>query len=111
MEDPDLSDIDRFILVRLQEQGLDFSPPASPAHWLRRVSFDLTGSATFTAGDGCVSGESFFVMPERKLWTICWPPSSMGALGAALAGHCPLCRHSWGECDRFHPISLFLHLP
>ena len=43
MEDPDLSDIDRFILVRLQEQGLDFSPPASPAHWLRRVSFDLTG--------------------------------------------------------------------
>ena len=30
-------------------------------------------------------------MPGRKLWTICWPPNSMGALGAALAGHCPLC--------------------
>jgi len=38
-----LTDMDRFILARLEDEGLGFSPPASSAHWLRRVSFDLTG--------------------------------------------------------------------
>ena len=35
--------IDVFVLRRLHEAGLDRSPPADGATWLRRVSFDLTG--------------------------------------------------------------------
>ena len=35
--------IDRFILARLETEGLPPSPPASRAEWLRRVSLDLTG--------------------------------------------------------------------
>ncbi|HMO36486.1 MAG TPA: DUF1549 domain-containing protein, partial [Gemmatales bacterium] len=35
--------IDRFILARLEAQGLAPSPPASREAWLRRVTLDLTG--------------------------------------------------------------------
>lgn len=34
---------DRFVLARLEAEGLRPSPEASPAEWLRRVSLDLTG--------------------------------------------------------------------
>lgn len=37
------NDIDRFILARLQKEGLKPSKPASRDRWLRRVTFDLTG--------------------------------------------------------------------
>lgn len=37
------SPIDRFIDLKLSEKGLRRSPPADPAAWLRRVTFDLTG--------------------------------------------------------------------
>ena len=35
--------IDHFVSSRLSDESLSFSPAASPATWLRRVSFDLTG--------------------------------------------------------------------
>ncbi|MEY2600383.1 MAG: hypothetical protein RLZZ142_2642 [Verrucomicrobiota bacterium] len=35
--------MDRFILKRLEQEGLQPSPEASRAAWIRRVSFDLTG--------------------------------------------------------------------
>ena len=35
--------IDDFIGEKLRENGLAMSPPAAPAAWLRRVTFDLTG--------------------------------------------------------------------
>jgi hypothetical protein len=35
--------IDAFILQRLQQQGLELSPPAPPLTWLRRISLDVTG--------------------------------------------------------------------
>lgn len=35
--------LDRFVLHRLDQENLKPSPEASPAEWLRRVSFDLTG--------------------------------------------------------------------
>ena len=35
--------IDAFILAKLDERGWHPSPPAVPAEWLRRVTFDLTG--------------------------------------------------------------------
>jgi hypothetical protein len=35
--------IDFFILARLEQAGLEPSPPADPRTWLRRVSFDLIG--------------------------------------------------------------------
>ncbi|MCH2398970.1 MAG: DUF1549 domain-containing protein, partial [Pirellulales bacterium] len=37
------SDIDRFILARLEEAGLHPAPEADRRTWLRRVTFDLTG--------------------------------------------------------------------
>src|SRR5262245_51347576 len=37
------NDIDRFILTRLEKQGLKTSPEATREAWLRRVSLDLTG--------------------------------------------------------------------
>lgn len=37
------NDIDRFILARLDKEGLKPSPPASKLRWLRRVTYDLTG--------------------------------------------------------------------
>src|SRR5437879_729949 len=37
------TDIDRFILARLEKEGLKSSPEASREIWLRRVSLDLTG--------------------------------------------------------------------
>lgn len=37
------TDIDRFILAKLESEGLTFAPPANPATLLRRVTFDLTG--------------------------------------------------------------------
>jgi len=36
-------DLDRFVLARLEAEGLRPSPPAAPADWLRRVTLDLTG--------------------------------------------------------------------
>ncbi len=38
-----LTDIDRFLLARLEAAGLGFSPAADAATMLRRLSFDLTG--------------------------------------------------------------------
>lgn len=37
------SSSDEFILARLESEGLQPSPEAAPAEWLRRVSLDLTG--------------------------------------------------------------------
>ncbi len=37
------NDLDRFILSRLEKEGLQPSPEADRVTWLRRVSFDLTG--------------------------------------------------------------------
>ncbi|MGB8168756.1 MAG: PSD1 and planctomycete cytochrome C domain-containing protein [Chthoniobacteraceae bacterium] len=37
------NDLDRFILARLEKEGLRPSPEADRLAWLRRVSFDLTG--------------------------------------------------------------------
>src|SRR5688572_11775141 len=34
---------DRFVLARLEREGLRPAPPAEPRAWLRRVTFDLTG--------------------------------------------------------------------
>ncbi|MCB1234246.1 MAG: PSD1 domain-containing protein [Verrucomicrobiae bacterium] len=38
-----LSDIDRFLLARLEERGLTFSPPATRGRLIRRATHDLTG--------------------------------------------------------------------
>jgi mono/diheme cytochrome c family protein len=37
------NDVDRFILARLEQEGLKPSPEADRVTWLRRVTFDLTG--------------------------------------------------------------------
>ncbi len=35
--------IDRFVMARLEQEGLSPAPPADPISWLRRVTLDLTG--------------------------------------------------------------------
>jgi hypothetical protein len=42
-KDPLTNPIDRFVLTRLKEKGLSFSPPANRQTLIRRVSYDLTG--------------------------------------------------------------------
>ena len=37
------TDLDRFILARLEHEGLTPAAEATPSAWLRRASFDLTG--------------------------------------------------------------------
>src|SRR3984957_17734173 len=37
------NEIDRFILARLEQEGIKPSPEASQTRWLRRVTYDLTG--------------------------------------------------------------------
>ncbi|MCA9247140.1 MAG: DUF1549 domain-containing protein, partial [Planctomycetales bacterium] len=37
------SDVDRFVLARLESEGLAPAPPAERRVWLRRVALDLTG--------------------------------------------------------------------
>jgi len=37
------NNIDRFILARLEKEGLEPSPEAEKTRWLRRVTYDLTG--------------------------------------------------------------------
>ena len=37
------SDLDHFVLARLEHEGLSAAPPADPRVWLRRVTIDLTG--------------------------------------------------------------------
>ena len=37
------NEIDRFILARLEMEGMKPSPEAGQARWLRRVTYDLTG--------------------------------------------------------------------
>ncbi len=41
--DQALTPIDRFLLARLEGNGLSFSQPADRTTWLRRVTFDMTG--------------------------------------------------------------------
>jgi hypothetical protein len=38
-----INEIDRFVLARLNKQGVKPAPPAAPTAWLRRVTLDLTG--------------------------------------------------------------------
>jgi hypothetical protein len=37
------STLDRYVLARLEREGIEPAPDATPAEWLRRVTFDLTG--------------------------------------------------------------------
>jgi len=41
--DTSLTDIDRFIVSKLQKEGLQLSPSVDRQQWIRRVTFDLTG--------------------------------------------------------------------
>ncbi len=65
------SDVDRFILARLEDTGLEPSPAADRLTWLRRVTFDLTGLPptpaeidTFLADE---SETAFATVAERLL--------------------------------------------
>jgi len=60
-----INDIDRFVLARLEQEGLSPSPAADRTTWLRRVTLDLTGlpptpdeRAAFLADDSPQANET-----------------------------------------------------
>jgi hypothetical protein len=62
------SPIDSFIDAKLSEKGLHRSPPADPAAWLRRVTFDLTGlPPTPEETDGFLKSQDHAAVVERLL--------------------------------------------
>jgi mono/diheme cytochrome c family protein len=77
----DLRTIDAFIDAALAAQGLHRSPPATPAAWLRRVTFDLTGlpptpeelAAFMTAPDRTAAVERLLASPRYgERWAQHW---------------------------------------
>ena len=66
-----LEPVDRFVLAKLEEHGLEPAPPADKLTWLRRATFDLTGlpptpreAATFLADE---SPNAHALVVERLL--------------------------------------------
>ena len=64
---------DRFVLAKLEAENLRPSPPASPAAWLRRASFDLNGlpptpaEAAAFAADVAARGEAAYASAADRL--------------------------------------------
>lgn len=64
---------DRFVLAKLEAENLQPSPPASPAAWLRRASFDLNGlpptpaEAAAFAADVAARGEAAYAAAADRL--------------------------------------------
>ena len=65
------SDIDRFVLARLEQEGLTPEPEASRERWLRRVTLDLTGlppsQAELDAFLADLSGTAYELVANRLL--------------------------------------------
>ncbi|HEV7282751.1 MAG TPA: PSD1 and planctomycete cytochrome C domain-containing protein [Pirellulaceae bacterium] len=63
--------VDRFVLARLEEQGLPPSPPTDPVTLVRRLSFDLTGlppeSADVEAFAADPSDASYLALVDKYL--------------------------------------------
>jgi hypothetical protein len=81
--------LDSFILQRLDRENLKPSPEASPAEWLRRVSFDLTGLPPAAEEDLARLENDRAAVVDRLLA----PPAFRRALGGGVAGPRPLLRH------------------
>ena len=67
-------DMDRFVLARLEREGLAPSAEATPSAWLRRASFDLTGLAptpveldAFAADVAARGGLAYALAADRLL--------------------------------------------
>jgi hypothetical protein len=60
---PAAADIDRFLLSRLEQDGLTFSPPAEPSTLLRRAHLSLTGLPPSES-----DLEQFLAAPVEQAW-------------------------------------------
>lgn len=67
------NEIDKFVLARLEAEGLQPSPKASPERWLRRVTLDLTGlpptpaERTAFLADQATRGDAAFAAVADRL--------------------------------------------
>ena len=85
-------DVDRFILARLEKEGLAPSPEADRVTLLRRLSLDLIGlPPTIAEVDAFLADDSAAGLREASRAAAGFAPLRR-ALGPALARRGPLCR-------------------
>ena len=75
--------IDRFILSKLEANGLSPTREADRRVLIRRVCFDLTGLPPEPEADRCVRSRSLARTPMRGCWNATWPRRNMACAGLA----------------------------
>ena len=78
------NDLDRFILAKLEENGMTPNQPADKRTLIRRVYYDLDRPAADAGGSAGVSRRTNRPMRSRRSWTGCWPRRTTANAGAGI---------------------------
>ena len=77
-------DLDRFVLARLEQEGLRPAAEVDRMTWLRRVSFDLTGLPADAGASREVRERTRAATLTRLPWTSCWNRLVMANIGRSI---------------------------